>query len=133
MSDHEITFNTDLSERTRTRADFTCKISPAVILITDTGLGSPSVADDIGDGLTKNRILAPRLDQLVQNHVQRWQWILAQNSLGRQNDILFRSRRNRRAKGAQEWVLTQNVKVRTGAMTAWREFAIKIIKWRMIF
>ena len=39
MSNHEITFNTNLSDPTRTRADFTYKITPTLISITDTGLG----------------------------------------------------------------------------------------------
>ena len=47
MSSHEITFNTNLSEPPRTHADFTYKISPIVISISDTGLGSRSVTEDI--------------------------------------------------------------------------------------
>jgi len=47
MSNHEITFNTDLSEPVRTRADFSYEITPAVISIVDTGLGKCSVTDDI--------------------------------------------------------------------------------------
>jgi len=47
MPEHEITFNTDLSGPPRTRADFTYKISPALISITDTSLGSRSVIEDI--------------------------------------------------------------------------------------
>ena len=47
MSNHEISFNTDLSEPVRTRADFTYKISPVMISIVDTGLGSCPVTEDI--------------------------------------------------------------------------------------
>jgi hypothetical protein len=47
MSNHEITFNTNLPEEVRTRADFTYKITPMVISITDTGLGSRPVTGDI--------------------------------------------------------------------------------------
>ena len=47
MSNHEIAFNTDLSEPMRTRADFIYEITLTVISITDTGLGSRSVAEDI--------------------------------------------------------------------------------------
>ena len=47
MSSHEITFNTNLPEEVRTRADFTYKITPNVISITDTGWGSRSVSQDI--------------------------------------------------------------------------------------
>jgi hypothetical protein len=36
MNKHEITFNTNLSEPPRTHADFTYKISPIVISISDT-------------------------------------------------------------------------------------------------
>jgi hypothetical protein len=46
MSSHEISSNTNLSDPIRTRADFTYKITPILISITDTGLGSRSVADD---------------------------------------------------------------------------------------
>jgi hypothetical protein len=53
MSNHEITFNTNLPEEVRTRADFSYKITPAVISITDTGLGRCSVADDIEAVLRK--------------------------------------------------------------------------------
>jgi hypothetical protein len=53
MSSHEISFNTDLSEAPRTRADFTYKISPSVISITDTGLGKCSVTEDIKAVLRK--------------------------------------------------------------------------------
>jgi hypothetical protein len=47
MSKHEISFNTRLSDQVRTQADFTYKISPTVISITDTGLGKCSVTEDI--------------------------------------------------------------------------------------
>jgi hypothetical protein len=47
MSEHEITFDANLSEPVRTRADFTYKITPDLIAITDTGLGSRSVLKDI--------------------------------------------------------------------------------------
>jgi hypothetical protein len=53
MSNHEITFNTDLSEPVRTRADFSYEITPAVISIVDTGLGKCSVTDDIEAVLRK--------------------------------------------------------------------------------
>jgi len=53
MSSHEITFNTNLSEPPRTQADFTYKITPTVISITDTGLGSRSVTEDIEAVLRK--------------------------------------------------------------------------------
>jgi hypothetical protein len=44
MSRHEITFNTNLSEPARTRADFTYKIMPTVISIVDTDLGQPRIS-----------------------------------------------------------------------------------------
>jgi hypothetical protein len=47
MSSHEITFNANLSETPRTRADFIYKISPTLISITDTSLGQRSVTEDI--------------------------------------------------------------------------------------
>ena len=50
---NEITFNTQLSEPPRTQADFTYKISPTVISITDTGLGSCPVTEDIEAVLRK--------------------------------------------------------------------------------
>ena len=53
MSRHEITFNTNLSEVRRRRADFTYKIAPTLISITDTGLGQRSVAEDIEAVLRK--------------------------------------------------------------------------------
>jgi hypothetical protein len=53
MSNHEISFNTNLSEPVRTRADFTYKISPTVISITDTGLGKCSVTENIEAVLRK--------------------------------------------------------------------------------
>jgi len=53
MNKHEISFNTDLSELPKTRADFTYNISPTVISITDTGLGTRSVIEDIEAVLRK--------------------------------------------------------------------------------
>ena len=53
MSAQEITFNTNLSEAPRTRADFTYMISPTVISIVDTGLGKCSVTEDIEAVLRK--------------------------------------------------------------------------------
>ena len=53
MSDHEITFNTDLSQSIRTQADFTHNITPTVISITDTGFGKFSVTEDIEAVLRK--------------------------------------------------------------------------------
>ena len=53
MSSREISFNTNLSEPPRTRADFIYKITPTVISINDTGLGSRSVAEDIEAVLRK--------------------------------------------------------------------------------
>jgi hypothetical protein len=44
---NEITFNAKLSEAPRTRADFTYKITPTMISITDTGLGSCRMTEDI--------------------------------------------------------------------------------------
>ena len=46
MSSHEITFKTNLSDPIRTRADFTYKITPKLIFITDTGPDQRSVAED---------------------------------------------------------------------------------------
>ena len=53
MNKHEITFNTELSDQIRTRADFTYNISPTVISITDTGLGKCPVTKDIDAVLRK--------------------------------------------------------------------------------
>jgi hypothetical protein len=53
MSNHEITFNTNLPEEVRTRADFTYNITPTVISITDSGLGKCSVNEDIKAVLRK--------------------------------------------------------------------------------
>jgi hypothetical protein len=53
MSKSEISFNTELSEQVRTRADFTYKITADLISITDTGLGSRSVTEDIEAVLRK--------------------------------------------------------------------------------
>src|SRR5215475_10924895 len=50
---HEITFNTKPSEAARTRADFTYKITPTLISISDTGLGSCPVTEDIEAVLRK--------------------------------------------------------------------------------
>jgi len=50
---NEITFNTNLSELPRTRADFSYRIRPTLISITDTGLGSHSVFEDIEAVLRK--------------------------------------------------------------------------------
>jgi hypothetical protein len=41
------------------------KITPEVISIVDTGLGQRSVTEEYGSGLTKDRILASRIDQLL--------------------------------------------------------------------
>jgi hypothetical protein len=53
MSSHEISFNTNLSEPIRTRADFTYKITPIVISIVDTCLGKCLVSEDIEAVLRK--------------------------------------------------------------------------------
>jgi hypothetical protein len=47
MSKHEISFDPNLSDSIRTRADFTYKITPAMISVTDIGLGQRSVTEDI--------------------------------------------------------------------------------------
>jgi len=51
MSSHEISFN--LSDPIKTRADFIYKITPALIPITDTGLGSLPITEDIEAVLRK--------------------------------------------------------------------------------
>src|SRR5215510_9690253 len=51
MSSHEISFN--LSEPFKTKADFTYKITPTLISISDTGLDKCSVAEDIEAVLRK--------------------------------------------------------------------------------
>src|SRR6516165_4791977 len=53
MSNHEISFNTKLSDPIRTRTDFTYKITPTTISIVDTGLGRRSVTEDIEAVLRK--------------------------------------------------------------------------------
>jgi hypothetical protein len=53
MSKHEITFYTNLPEEVRTRADFTHKITPKLVSVTDTGLGSRSLTEDIEAVLRK--------------------------------------------------------------------------------
>ena len=49
----KIAFNTNLPEPIRTRADFTYNITPAMISITDTGLGKCPVIEDIEAVLRK--------------------------------------------------------------------------------
>jgi hypothetical protein len=53
LSNHEITFNTNLAQPLRKRTDFTYKITPTVISITDAGLGSRSVTEEIEAVLRK--------------------------------------------------------------------------------
>src|SRR5215471_9906654 len=53
MSNHNISFNTNVADTPRTRADFTYKIRPTLISITDTGLGSQAVTEDIKAVLRK--------------------------------------------------------------------------------
>jgi len=53
MRRHEITFNTNPSEAPRARADFTYKITPTMISITGTGLGSCPVIEEIEAVLRK--------------------------------------------------------------------------------
>jgi len=53
MSNHEISFNTKLSDPIRTRTDFTYKITSTTISIVDTGLGRRSVTEDIEAVLRK--------------------------------------------------------------------------------
>jgi hypothetical protein len=53
MSNHEISLNANLSDPIGTRADFTYNITPAMISITDTGLGKCSVTEDIEAVLRK--------------------------------------------------------------------------------
>ena len=56
MDKHEITFNTNLSEPPRTHADFTYKISPIVISISDTGLDSHSALEESRRSYEKSSI-----------------------------------------------------------------------------
>jgi len=53
MNTHEITFDTNSSGAPTTRADFTYRIRPTLISITDTGLGSHAVTEDIKAVLRK--------------------------------------------------------------------------------
>ena len=53
MNTHEITFNTKLLEAQRTQADFIYKITSTLISITDTGLGSHAVTENIKAVLRK--------------------------------------------------------------------------------
>ena len=53
MTNHEISFNTNLSEPVRAWADFSYKITPTVISIVDTDLGKCSVTADIEAVLRK--------------------------------------------------------------------------------
>jgi hypothetical protein len=53
MSKHEISFDPSLSDSIRTQADFTYNITPAMISITDTGLGKCPVTEDIEAVLRK--------------------------------------------------------------------------------
>jgi hypothetical protein len=47
MSNHKASFNSNLSDPIRPRADFTYQITPTLISIVDTGLGQRSVTEDI--------------------------------------------------------------------------------------
>src|SRR5215472_8114268 len=53
MNTHEITFDTNSSGAPTTRADFTYRIRPTLISITDTGLGSHAVTENIKAVLRK--------------------------------------------------------------------------------
>jgi len=53
MRDNQITFNTNLLDPMRTRADFIYKLNPTLISITDTGLGQRPVTEDIEAVLRK--------------------------------------------------------------------------------
>jgi len=53
MRDNQITFNTNLLDPMRTRADFIYKVNPTLISITDTGLGQRPVTEDIEAVLRK--------------------------------------------------------------------------------
>jgi len=53
MSKHEISFDRSLSDSIRPQGDFTYNIMPTVISITDTGLGTRSVTEDIEAVLRK--------------------------------------------------------------------------------
>jgi hypothetical protein len=53
MSNHEISFNTNLSDPIRKRADFSDNITPAMISISNTGLGKCRVSEDINVVLQK--------------------------------------------------------------------------------
>src|SRR6516164_7684626 len=53
MRDNQITFNTNLLDPMRTRADFIYKLNPTLISITDTGLSQRPVTEDIKAVLRK--------------------------------------------------------------------------------
>jgi len=82
MNKHEITFNTNLSEPPRTHADFTYKISPIVISISDTGLGSRSALEDIEAVLCKIEYWHQGSITKFKITVPGRQRILARGSLG---------------------------------------------------
>jgi hypothetical protein len=71
MSSHEITFNPNLSEAPRTRADFIYKMSPIVFYIIDTGLGLRPVTYDIDALLRKIEHWHQGSHRCVQEHVSR--------------------------------------------------------------
>src|SRR5215469_13054373 len=95
MSNHNISFNTNVADTPRTRADFTYKIWPTVISITDTGFGSQAVTEDIKAVLRKIEYWHQGSIAAFKIMCQRRQRILARSSMGRQNRILFRSGGNR--------------------------------------
>ena len=104
MNRNEISFNTDSSELPRTRADFTYKITPNLISITDTGLGPRSVIEDIEAVLRK-------IEYWHQGSISSFK-IMCRDGKGFWHRVQwdgktaspFRSRRNRLAKGKQEAV-----------------------------
>jgi hypothetical protein len=101
---HEISFNADISDPIRTRADFTYNITPAVISITDTGLGKCSVTEDIEAVLRKieywHQCSISSFKIMCRDGKGFWDEV----SLGRQKRIRFRSGENRRAKSLQETI-----------------------------
>ena len=103
MRRHEITFNTNPSEAPRARADFTYKITPTMISITGTGLGSCPVIEEIEAVLRKieywHRGSIVKFKIMCRDGKGFWP-----SSMGRQNSVLVRPGGNRRATSLQEVV-----------------------------
>jgi hypothetical protein len=93
MPEHEaMTLNFKPFQQPTTDADFTYKITPNTISITDTKRARRSVTEEIEAVLRKNRVLASGINCGVPDHVPGRERDLGRHQVGRSTSVVLRDR-----------------------------------------